>query len=154
MKARTAARLCSRPRGGSKSRSGRAWIPSDWGRECSESDGHRSGVAVLPRAKSCPSEGLRKRGVGLPYLFSAGLDGIAVFSLPHISGAQRLLAERMITIVAHFRTQVVKFIFAGRNSGQEQTEAQDGWYSQWPSGSIGLPEKLTPPGTDLVNCCA
>ena len=55
----------------------------------------------------------------------------------------------MITIVAHFRAQVVKFIFAGRNSGQEQTEAQDGWYSQWPSGSIGLPAKLKPPGQTL-----
>lgn len=26
----------------------------------------------------------------------------------------------MITIVAHFRTEVVKFIFAGRNSGQKK----------------------------------
>jgi hypothetical protein len=37
---------------------------------------------------------------------------------PHFSYAQQLLAERMITIVAHFGTQVVKFIFGGRNSGQ------------------------------------
>lgn len=33
--------------------------------------------------------------------------------------AQRLLAERMVTMVAYFRTEVVKFIFGGRNSGQE-----------------------------------
>jgi hypothetical protein len=37
---------------------------------------------------------------------------------PHFSCAQQLLAERMITIVAHFCTRVVKFIFGGRNSGQ------------------------------------
>ena len=49
--------------------------------------------------------------------------------LLHFSCAQRLLAERMIIIVAHFRTQVVKFIFAGRNSGQSDTKAQDGWHS-------------------------
>jgi hypothetical protein len=37
---------------------------------------------------------------------------------PHFCYAQQLLAERMITIVAHFCTQVVRFIFGGRNSGQ------------------------------------
>jgi len=31
---------------------------------------------------------------------------------------QHSLAERMITIVTYFRSQVVKFIFGGRNSGQ------------------------------------
>jgi hypothetical protein len=39
---------------------------------------------------------------------------------PHFSCAQQLLAERMITIVTHFCAKVVKFIFAGRNSGQER----------------------------------
>jgi hypothetical protein len=29
----------------------------------------------------------------------------------------------MITIVAHFWMQVVKFIFGGRNSGQQESEA-------------------------------
>jgi hypothetical protein len=42
---------------------------------------------------------------------------------PHFSCAQQLLAERMITIVAHFWMQVVKFIFGGRNSGQQESEA-------------------------------
>jgi len=41
---------------------------------------------------------------------------------PHFCYAQQLLAERMITIVSHFCTQVVKFIFGGRNSGQGETE--------------------------------
>jgi hypothetical protein len=43
---------------------------------------------------------------------------------PHFSCAQQLLAERMITIVAHFCTQVVKFIFGGRNSGQQGREVR------------------------------
>ena len=30
--------------------------------------------------------------------------------------------KRMITIVTHFRAQVVKFIFRGRNSGQGRNE--------------------------------
>jgi len=35
---------------------------------------------------------------------------------------QRFLAERMITILTYFRSQVVKFIFGGRNSGQTRNE--------------------------------
>jgi len=35
---------------------------------------------------------------------------------------QRFLAERMITILTYFRSQVVEFIFGGRNSGQTRNE--------------------------------
>jgi hypothetical protein len=35
---------------------------------------------------------------------------------------QDFLAERMITMVIDFRSQVVKFIFYGRNSGQNTEE--------------------------------
>jgi hypothetical protein len=52
----------------------------------------------------------------------AGLIGLVASCLPHISSAQRLPVERIITIVAYFRAQVVKFIFGGRNSGQKRAE--------------------------------
>ncbi len=39
----------------------------------------------------------------------------------------------MITIVAHFRTQVVKFIFGGRNSGQKERK-RDQSDIQMPAG--------------------
>lgn len=32
----------------------------------------------------------------------------------------------MVTIVAHFRTRVVKFVFDGRNSGHNETTTQNG----------------------------
>src|ERR1700732_2468229 len=35
---------------------------------------------------------------------------------------QHFLAERIITIVTYFRSQVVEFIFGGRNSGQRRSE--------------------------------
>jgi hypothetical protein len=35
---------------------------------------------------------------------------------------QHFLAVRMITIVTYFRSEVVKFIFGGRNSGQRRNE--------------------------------
>jgi hypothetical protein len=35
---------------------------------------------------------------------------------------QYFLAQRIITIVTDFRSQVVKFIFGGRNSGQRRNE--------------------------------
>jgi hypothetical protein len=53
-----------------------------------------------------------------PYMVR--LVKLLTFWEPHFSYAQQLLAERTITIVAHFCTQVVKFIFGGRNSGQER----------------------------------
>ena len=40
-----------------------------------------------------------------------GLDELLVSDLPDFSYAQRLLAERMIIIVAHFCTWVVNFLF-------------------------------------------
>lgn len=58
----------------------------------------------------------------MPDLFLVGLVELPASDLPHFSCAQRLPAERMITIVAHFRALVVSFIFGGRNSGQEEQE--------------------------------
>ena len=60
----------------------------------------------------------------MPDLLSVGLVELPASDLPHFSCAQRLLAERMITIVAYFRAKVVNFIFGGRNTGQnaERTE--------------------------------
>ena len=47
----------------------------------------------------------------MPDLLSVGLVELPASDLPHFSCAQRLLAERMTTIVAYFRAQVVNFIF-------------------------------------------
>ena len=58
----------------------------------------------------------------MPDLLSAGLVELPASDLPHFSCAQRLLAERMITIVAYFRAEVVNFIFGGRNTGQNRNE--------------------------------
>jgi len=58
----------------------------------------------------------------VPDLLSVGLVELRASDLPHFSCAQRLLAERMITIVAYFRVQVVNFIFGGRNTGQNRNE--------------------------------
>jgi hypothetical protein len=152
MKPRTAAQLCSRPRVGLKvpSRSGLEAVPLGQGTL-------RMGLSPERGCCSAPSQipcirGLRKSGVCLSYLFSAGLDGIAVFSLPHVSGAQRLLAERMITIVAHFRAQGVKFLFAGRNSGQPNKSTERLAFP-WSSVSNRLPPKLVL-WAGLVNCRA
>ncbi|SPF36636.1 hypothetical protein SBA1_160006 [Candidatus Sulfotelmatobacter kueseliae] len=60
----------------------------------------------------------------MPDLFSVGLVELLAFDLPHFCCAQRLLAERMITIVAYFRAEVVHFIFGGRNSGQSELETE------------------------------
>jgi hypothetical protein len=47
-----------------------------------------------------------------PRLIVPGLlAALSVSDLPHTQSPQRLLAERMITIVAHIRSQVVNFIF-------------------------------------------
>lgn len=56
---------------------------------------------------------------------------------PHFSCAQQLLAERMIIIVAYLRTEVVKFIFGGRSSGQNA------------SGNIEMAAEF-----DQINCIA
>lgn len=53
-----------------------------------------------------------------PDLLSFGLVELLASDLLHFSCAQRILAERMIPIVAHFCAQVVNFIFGDRNSGQ------------------------------------
>ena len=59
-------------------------------------------------------------GICLLHGFSAGPVEVPVSSLPHISGAQRLLAEGMILMVTQFPTEVVGFFPDGRNSGQER----------------------------------
>ncbi len=57
----------------------------------------------------------------MPDLFLGGLVERLASYLPHFCCAQRLLAERMITMVAYFHAPVVNFIFGGRNSGQSKT---------------------------------
>jgi hypothetical protein len=57
----------------------------------------------------------------VPDLVSVGLVELLAFDLPDFCCAQRLLAERIIPMVAYFRAQVVNFIFGGRNSGQSKT---------------------------------
>ena len=87
----------------------------------------------------------------------AGLVELLASWLRYFSCARRLLAQRMITIVAYFRALAVNFIFAGRNSGQEGTKRELGLIvrcseqmaseqpfrtnvdSQRPSGFRGIP---------------
>ena len=74
------------------------------------------------RAKSHISDNLRnvRRMACLAFAFS-----LAARSLSELLDGwspQHFLAERMITIVTYFRSQVVKFIFGGRNSGQRRNE--------------------------------
>ena len=56
-------------------------------------------------------------------IFAAWLAARSLSELLDGWSPQRFLAERMITIVTYFRSQVVKFIFGGRNSGQTETKA-------------------------------
>ena len=79
--------------------------------------------AVSWSAKSYLREGLRRTRTRVPDLFLVGLVELPASDLRHFSCAQRLPAERMITIVAHFRALVVSFIFGGRNSGQEKQKS-------------------------------
>lgn len=74
-------------------------------------------------AKSCLRERMRtthdsEMGAHLP-----GLVELLASWLLDFSCAQRLLAGKMITMVAHFPARVVNFIFGGRNSGQNTTKS-------------------------------
>jgi hypothetical protein len=79
---------------------------------------------VLFRRRPSPAfvKGCGRRALEAPGLFLVGLVELLASELPHFSCAQRLLAERMIIIVAHFRSEVVNFIFGGRNYGQNRNE--------------------------------
>ena len=89
---------------------GRAHSPQDY---C---DGART---VSCPAKPCLCARMRTicdSGIGAHLV---RLVELLVFWLPHFCCAQRLLAEKMITIVAYLHPWVVKFAFRGRSSGQE-----------------------------------
>jgi len=70
------------------------------------------------RAKSHISDNLRnvRRMACLAFAFWPAARSLS--ELLDGWSPQHFLAERMITIVTYFRSQVVKFIFGGRNSGQ------------------------------------
>jgi hypothetical protein len=51
---------------------------------------------------------------------SLGEDNVLVSDLPYVSCTQRVLAERMIIMLAHSCAHVVNFVFAGRNSGRKR----------------------------------
>jgi len=52
-------------------------------------------------------------------IFAAWLAARSLSELLDGWSPQRFLAEKMIIILTYFRSQVVKFIFGGRNSGQQ-----------------------------------
>jgi hypothetical protein len=124
---------------------------------CSQCDYPRGASAVSLPGKSGLCAGMRTTRTSLPGLWLVGLVELLTSYLPHFSCAQRLLAEKMITIVAHFLTDVVKFIFNGRNSGQEQNNGTAPLAFQrllWCSGWTGLPARVYVLGHPTVNCCA
>jgi hypothetical protein len=73
-------------------------------------------------AKFHISDNLRKVRRSACLVFAVWLAARSLSELVDDWSSQRFLAERMITIVTDFRSQVVKFIFRGRNSGQIRNE--------------------------------
>lgn len=55
-------------------------------------------------------------------ILAVRLVALSLSELPYAWFPQHLLAKRMITIMAYFRSQVVKFVFCGRISGQKARE--------------------------------
>lgn len=94
----------------------------DRGRERSQQTHFPAPTAVLRLAKHFSWYELRANHAGALGLLPVGLVERLASGLPHFSSPQWLLAERMFLIVTDFRTEVVKFIFAGRNSGQGKLE--------------------------------
>ena len=82
-------------------------------------------------------------GICLLHGFSAGPVEVPVSSLPHISGAQRLLAEGMILMVTQFHREVVEFFPDGRNSGQDPGE-KEGADTRWLCDSTQRSARLRP----------
>jgi hypothetical protein len=115
-KVQTSRALMSTVAFGSSSSVGCRFLENGRGRSPCDSPGGAS--AVQSSEKPCLCAGMRRTRTSLPGLCLVGLAELPTSWLPHFSCARRLLAERMINIVAHFRTEVVKFIFSGRNSGQ------------------------------------
>ncbi len=89
----------------------------------------------------------------MPGLFSVGLVELLASYLPHFSCAQRLLAEKMITIVAYFRARVVEFIFGGRNTGQRKSK-EGGSSIQRPPVLDQSTAQLECMALVALNCCA
>ena len=73
-------------------------------------------------AKFHVSDNLRKVRRAACLVFAVWLAARSLSELVDDWSPQRFLAERMITIVTYFRSQVVEFIFGGRNSGQRRNE--------------------------------
>ena len=71
------------------------------------------------RAKSYIFDNLRNIRRMACLIFAAWLAARSLSELLDGWSPQRFLAERMIIILTYFRSQVVKFIFGGRNSGQQ-----------------------------------
>jgi hypothetical protein len=122
-KAQTGRALMSTVAFGSASSVGSRFVENGRGR--SPCDPPRGASAVQLSGKPCLCAGMRRARTSLPGLCSVGLIELLTSWLPHFSCARRLLAERMITIVAHFRTEVVEFISGGRSSGQSETRLDD-----------------------------
>ena len=74
------------------------------------------------RAKSHISDNLRNVRRMACLAFAFWLAARSLSELLDGWSPQYFLAERIITIVTYFRSQVVKFIFGGRNSGQRRNE--------------------------------
>jgi len=70
-------------------------------------------------------------------IFAAWLAARSLSELLDGWSPQRFLAERMITILTYFRSQVVKFIFGGRNSGQWQPKAAGSRDCRWGFAGFG-----------------
>jgi hypothetical protein len=75
-----------------------------------------------PRAKFHISDNLRNLRSATYLVVAVWLADRSLSELLGRWSSQRFLAERIMTIVTHFRAQVVKFIFGGRNSGQRRNE--------------------------------
>ena len=84
---------------------------------------------------------------------SSGLFRMPDYELPDSWSPQRFPTKKMITIVPHSCVQVVKFIFAGRNSGQQERKARSVRHS-----NVRRPRTDSlchrDVGWQAVNCCA
>jgi hypothetical protein len=74
------------------------------------------------RAKSHISDNLRTVRRMACLAFAFWLAARSLSELLDGWSPQHFLAKRVITIVTYFRSQVVKFVFGGRNSGQRRNE--------------------------------
>ena len=80
------------------------------------------------RAKSHISDNLRNVRRMACLAFGCWLAARSLSELLDGWSPQHFLAKRMITIVTHFRSEVMKFVFGGRNSGQNAERKKDDAY--------------------------